>query len=362
MATRTGWLEKLDGLARKKSAPTTIGTPSLTSDRLYEEYAEFLRRVSETHPLLVLVDDLQWTDLASAGLLFHLSRRIADRPILLLGAYRPDVVAQGRDGARHPLDPVLNEVKRYSGQATIDLAPSSRQEARAFVDAVLDAEPNVLDPAFRQALCDRTEGHPIFVTELLRVMRARGDLFQDDQGRWAARPGIDWSTFPERVEGVVAERIDRVAPEERALLQAASVEGDVFIAEVVARLTKGEPRQVVTVLGTSLDRDHALVSGAGVRRVGEQRLSSYAFRHHMMQEYLYQSLDAAERAYFHEDVAAALFSLYGERDDQIVGELAYHYRRAGVADRAFHYSVLAGDRGARRLRQPGCHRAVHERG
>jgi predicted ATPase len=344
VAARAGWLDKLEGLTGKKPAASTLGAPSLSSDRVYEEYAAFLRHLSESQPLLITLDDLHWTDSASAGLLFHLSRRITDCPILILGAYRPDIASQGRDGSRHPLEPVLNEVKRYSGQGTIDLAPSTREEARAFVDAVLDAEPNTFDDAFRQALSRRTEGHPIFLTEMLRVLRARGDLFQDDQGRWTARPEIDWSTFPERVEGLVAERIARLQPDELALLQAASVEGDTFIAEVVARVTTRDPRQVVTALSTSLDRGHALVSGAGVRRIGEQRLSSYTFRHHMMQEYLYQSMDAAQRAYLHEDVAQALLALYGEDDGQIIGELAWHYRQAGVADRAFHYGVLAGDR------------------
>jgi len=346
VASRAGWLGKLNELAQKKPVTTKIGAPSLSSERVYEEYTEFLRHAAQAQPLLLLLDDLQWTDAASAGLLFHLSRRINDRPILILGAFRPDVVAQGRDGARHPLEPVINEVKRYSGQALIDLAPASLEAARAFIDQVLDAEPNVLDQDFRQALCDRTEGHPIFVIELLRAMRDRGDLVKDDQGRWMAKAGIDWSTFPERVDGILAERMARLTAEELTLLQAASVEGNSFIAEVVARLTGQDARQVVTMLGTSLDHDHALVSGAGVRRIGEHRVSAYSFRHNMVQEYFYQSLDAAQRAYLHEDMAAALLSLYGEVDDRIVGELAWHYRQADIPDRAFHYAVLAGDRAA----------------
>ncbi|MFN2149019.1 MAG: ATP-binding protein, partial [Anaerolineales bacterium] len=346
VASRTGWLAKLNDLAQKKPVTTKIGAPSLSSDRVYEEYTEFLRQASLSQPLLIFLDDLQWTDAASAGLLFHLSRRINDRPILILGAFRPNDVSQGRSGARHPLEPVIHEVERYSGQRLIDLAPSSMEAARAFVDDILDSEPNVLDQQFRQDLCDRTEGHPIFVIELLRVLRERGDLIKDDQGRWVAKAEIDWSTFPERVEGILAERVARLKSEELTLLQAASVEGNLFIAEVVARLINQEVRQVVATLSTSIDHEQALISGAGVRRIGEQRLSAYAFRHNMVQEYLYQSLDAAQRAYLHEDVAAALLSLYGDVDDQIVGDLAWHYRQAGISDRAFHYAVLAGDRAA----------------
>ncbi|MEJ2013899.1 MAG: AAA family ATPase, partial [Anaerolineales bacterium] len=346
VASRTGWLAKLNDLAQKKPVTTKIGAPSLSSDRVYEEYTEFLRQASLSQPLLIFLDDLQWTDAASAGLLFHLSRRINDRPILILGAFRPNDVSQGRSGARHPLEPVIHEVERYSGQRLIDLAPSSMEAARAFIDDILDSEPNVLDQQFRQDLCDRTEGHPIFVIELLRVLRERGDLIKDDQGRWVAKAEIDWSTFPERVEGILAERVARLKSEELTLLQAASVEGNIFIAEVVARLINQEARQVVATLSTSIDHEHALISGAGVRRIGAQRLSEYTFRHNMVQEYLYQSLDAAQRAYLHEDVAAALLSLYGDVDDQIVGKLAWHYRQAGISDRAFHFAVQAGDRAA----------------
>ncbi len=344
VARRVGWLEQLDGLAKKKKSESSLGEPSMQPDRIFEEYAAFLRRLSETNPIVISIDDLQWMDNASAGLFFHLARRIEDRRIMLIGAYRPDVVAVGRGGERHPLEPIVSEIMRYRGQAIIDLSGETPAEGRAFVDALLDAEPNALDETFRKDLFQHTEGHALFTSELLQSLRERGDLAQDEAGLWIARPDIDWPAIPGRVEGIVAERVARLDASDQRLLKAASVEGDTFTAEVVARVINEDVRQIVGRLGASLALDQGLISGAGVRRVGAQRSSSYTFRHRVFQEYLYGLMDEAERSYLHEDVAQALVALYGEDDEKIIGQLAFHYRAAGSSDLAFKYSVVAGDR------------------
>lgn len=342
VASQAGWLEKLDRLAQKKRTDPTLGEASLPQDRVFEEYAAFLRRLAEATPLILTLDDLQWLDSASAGLLFHLGRRLADTRVLIVGTYRPEVIAHGREGGRHPLEPVLREFLRTTGEAGIFLGHESPAEGRVFLDAMLDGEPNRLSEDFREALYRHTEGHPLFVAELWRGMRERGDVTQDPQGRWVASSGVDWSALPPRVEGAVGERIARLGDLEQKILATASVEGDPFTAEVLAVIVRMDPREVVAALG-GLDRDHSLVRSAGVRRVGEQRLSSYAFRHDLFRQYIYSRLDPAERAYQHEDVAKTLLAFYGQAEGEIVGQLARHYREAGIADKAFEYSVRAGD-------------------
>ena len=72
------------------------------------------------------------------------------------------------------------------------------------MDAILDTEPNKLEDAFREALFKRTGGHPLFTVELLRDMQSRGGLVQDEAGRWCEGQGLDWETFPARIEAVIA--------------------------------------------------------------------------------------------------------------------------------------------------------------
>ena len=119
--------------------------------------------------------------------------------------------ASGRNNERHPLEPILNELKRYNGDIVIDLGATRATEGRAFVDALIDAEPNRLDETFRAELFARTDGHPLFTVELLRNLQERGDLVRDAEGKWIQKESLDWNALPARVEGVIEERIARLA-------------------------------------------------------------------------------------------------------------------------------------------------------
>ncbi|MEJ2352965.1 MAG: hypothetical protein P8Y03_24525, partial [Anaerolineales bacterium] len=95
---------------------------------------------------------LQWADLGSISLLFHLGRQVAHSRILILGAYRPEEVALGREGDRHPLEPVVNELQRQFGDITQNVDQAGSRE---FVEAFLDSEPNRLGGSFREMLYQR---------------------------------------------------------------------------------------------------------------------------------------------------------------------------------------------------------------
>jgi hypothetical protein len=249
------WFERLQALARPR--PTLPNT--LDQHYLFEQYARVLHRLAERTPLLITLDDLQWADVGSISLLFHVGRRLTGARILVVGAYRPDEVALGRAGQRHPLEKVLTEFKRAFGDIQIDLAAPETPEARTFIDAYLDMQPNRLGKEFRQALWQQTGGHPLFTVELLRAMQERGDLIQAEDGRWLAHGALDWQTLPARVEGVIEERIGRLAPEQRELLAVASVEGEEFTAEVVAQAQQMSERQVLHILSQEFEARHRLV-------------------------------------------------------------------------------------------------------
>ena len=215
----------------------------LTQRNLLQQYADFLRTVSAERPLLLFVDDVQWIDAASLNFLFHLGRNLEDSRILLLVAYRPDDVALGRDGCRHPLEAVVNELQRRHGESRIDLDQAMQTEGQVFVEAFLDTERNRLGAAFRNTLYSRTGGHPLFVIELLRSMQTQGDLVQDAEGYWIEGPKLDWDALPARVEAVIQEHVDRLAPDLREVLEIASVEGEVFTAQVVAHVRGSAERR-----------------------------------------------------------------------------------------------------------------------
>lgn len=325
--------------------------PDLDQARIYQQYAAALRRLTQAAPLVIILDDLQWADVPSIGLLFHLLRTIQDGALLIVGSYRPDDVAMGRDGERHPLESTMNEIKRYFGDVWIDLGQAGAGEGQRFIDLLLDQEPNGLDREFRAALLAHTGGHPLFALELIREMRARGDLQQDASGRWMSRPGLAWESLPPRVEGVAAERMARLERRQLDILTSACVEGVEFHVQVLSRLLGTNERELMRELAREIEKRHQLVHEAPEVRMGRQIFTRYRFAHSVFQQYLYNGLTRAERRIYHGDVADALEQLYTGHEagaaSPIAVQLAYHYDQAGDADRAIPYLVQVGDRSRR---------------
>jgi ABC-type oligopeptide transport system substrate-binding subunit len=300
--------------------------------------------MAEQQPLIVILDDLQWADAASISILFHMSRHVGESRILLIGTYRPDEVALGRGGDRHPLDKVLTESKRYLGDVTIDLDRIGESRERQFVDALLNAEPNRLGEPFRQALFEHTRGHALFTVELLQDLRERGILYRDVEGRWTAAEDLDWGVHPTRVEGVIEERVSRLDEELRDMLEVASVAGTDFIAQVVARVEGLGERDVVRRLSRRLGRDHRLVEERGQEEVGPRRVSRYRFVHALVQQFLYGELGPSERSVLHGEIAGVLEEFYADDKESVIVELSRHYDEAGEREKAIEYLLLAGDR------------------
>ena len=323
--------------------PVGAGMPAAQQSSLFEQYTRVLQALARQVPLLLVLDDLQWADMGTISLLFHLGRHLDGSRILILGAYRPEEVAIGRGGERHPLEPVVNELQRVFGDIVVNLGQA---ESRDFVDAVLDSEPNRLGTTFREMLYRQTRGHPLFTIELLRGLQERGDLLPDAEGRWVEGPDLNWGSLPARVEAVIAERIGRLSEPLRAALRVASVEGEVFTAEVVARIRGAGDAEMLGCLSSELDKRHRLVRAQSIRRLDGQFLSSYSFRHILFQKYLYGTLDEVERVRLHEQVGTALERLNSAQDEAVVldAQMALHFEKARIAGKAIHYLHRAGEK------------------
>ncbi len=144
---------------------------------LFDQLMSTLAAITRERPLLLLLDDLHWVDEASAAFLLRLGRELNDCRLLVLGAYRSNIVALGRRNPqsgqidRHPMAAVVNELQRLNGEILVEL---ERADGRAFVEAYVDTEPNRLGARFRDALYAQTGGHALFTVEVLRNLQARG--------------------------------------------------------------------------------------------------------------------------------------------------------------------------------------------
>jgi DNA-binding SARP family transcriptional activator len=334
-----GWARLQRRVAR--GGPDPAEAPCLQAN-LHEQLAAVIQAVAAQRSLLLLLDDLQWADASSIGLFFHLSRHISRSRILLLATYRPEDISVGWENGAHPLSAVIGELQRDWGEIQIRLDQRTGEEGRRYVDALLDTEPNRLGEEFRQTLFQLTGGHALFTVELLRDMQECGDLQRDGEGRWIEGLTLHWERLPTRVEAVIERRLGRLPGDLRRALRVASVEGEEFTAEVVARVLEVSEGSLIRQLSAIAGRQHRLLNAPSLHWLGSQHLSRYRFRHSLFHRYLYQSLDEAERKVLHQAVGTALESLHGDQADRVAVQLARHFEAAGSRLKAVDYRLQAG--------------------
>jgi len=336
------WLHQLRELVIMKRVGQ--GRQDFQKKDLFEQYTNVLRRLSQQTSLLLILDDLQWADMGSLYLLFHLGRQLDKERIMILCAYRPEELELGRDGERHPLEKVLAEFKRQFGNIWIDLNKVEDIERGDFVNAFLDTEPNRLAASFRKDLTRHTDGNPLFTIELLKDMQERGDLMKDTQERWTAKTEFKIKELPSKIEGVIEERISRLGNELRQALIIASVEGERFFAQAISQVMCVDEGEILRCLSEELEKRHHLIREIGQRQVGSHSLSHFRFNHSMFQHFLYNAISAGERRLLHGKIASALEELYKGYTEEIDVYLARHFTEAENGKKAIPYLLHSGDR------------------
>jgi len=335
-AMKLPWAQELQ--RRLNGSPVRPHERSLRQENVFEQYKQVLEAMTVERPLLLLLDDLHWADSASIGLLFHLSRRLLESRILIVGTYRNQDVSRPIDDKPHPLPGLVAELTRIHGDVTLDL---DEVRGRAFIDALLDARPNSLDERFRDSLTRHTAGNPLFAVELLQSLESSGVLTEDASGQLVQGSPIEWHSLPSRVAGVIASRVTQLTTAQKGILSASSVQGDEFIADVVAEVVRADRRDVIRELSGPLQKEMRLVSAIGLQESGGRRLARYRFRHSVVQDFLYRQLDEIESAELHGETGRALEAAYGSETASVSVPLAVHFTKSGDWSRAMKYRMLA---------------------
>jgi class 3 adenylate cyclase/tetratricopeptide (TPR) repeat protein len=290
-------------------------------ERAVEAVRLLLLRESSNQPLLLVFEDLHWIDAETQTLLDALVESIPTAPVLLAVNYRPEY--------RHPWGS-----KTYYRQLRID--PLPRESAEALLEPLLGTHPE-LRPLQRM-LIERTEGNPLFLEESVRTL-VETEVLVGQPG--AYRLGKDPLAIqvPSTVQAILAARIDRLAPEDKQLLQAASVIGkDVPWAVLVE--TAEQPEDAIR---RGLGRLQA------AELVYETRMfpaPEYTFKHALTHEVAYGSVLQERRRALHARILGVIERVYADRLSEHVDRLAHHAFRGEVWDKALHYLRRIGATGA----------------
>ena len=291
--------------------------------RTLEGLKRLLLRESQAQPVIAMFEDLHWIDGETQGFLDSLVESVPSARLLVLVNYRPEY-QHGWGG------------RTYYTQ--LRLAPLSPQSAEGLLEAMLGDEPRLLP--LKRLLIDRTQGNPFFLEESVRSL-VETNVLVGARGAYRLARALPEGHVPATVQAVLAARIDRLAPEDKRLLQTASViGGDVPFALLLAvsELAEDPLRTGLAHLQTA-----ELLYESSLFPEPE-----YAFKHALTNEVVYRGLLQDRQRALHGRILDAIETLYGDRLVEQVERLAHHAVRGARWDRAVRYLRQAGEKAVAR--------------
>jgi len=338
--TTTPYLAALLGLPIA-DAPGPTATPEVLRQRTIDALKSVILAVADQRPLVLILEDLHWSDPATVEVLAAIVAGMADASLLLVLAYRPDYAVSWSGAARHERI-VLGQLTSATTAEMVrmilsrpvaardPLPPHHTEDGRA---PVQEPQPTGrVSVEVEQLIAMNTDGNPLFVEELTRSLIENGDL-QLRNGDYVLTRPVERVQIPATVQGVLLSRVDRLSEPLKQVMQAASVIGRVFAQQLLAR---------VIGTGDGLDATLARLQELElVYRTAEPGQREYSFKHVLTQEAVYDTLLRSRREQYHLAIGGAIEGLHTDHLEEQYEVLAHHFRRSGDREKAVRFLGLA---------------------
>ncbi|GAC1602585.1 MAG: hypothetical protein NVS3B21_30820 [Acidimicrobiales bacterium] len=307
--------------------PPVIGDPELERLRIYRSVGDLLARAGDMSPVLLVLDDLQWADSATVGLLLWLVRDSRPMRVAIVVTYRDTDIDR-----THPLGKALADLRRFPDVLRLSLSGLGVDELAVLLERAGD-QPIDDDTRRLAALLEaETEGNPFFVGEVIRHLIESGTVHHDGD-RWVTDASVVAASVPEGVRDVVGRRMSALGDEVNEVLQAASVLGAEFDLDVLSCLVD-KPTETLVELLVEPCRRRLILEGDHVDR--------YVFAHALIRQTLAEELPAGRRARLHRAAADAIETATPDAH----GAIARHLAAAGMVGdpvRALGHAAMAAD-------------------
>jgi DNA-binding winged helix-turn-helix (wHTH) protein/tetratricopeptide (TPR) repeat protein len=317
-------------------------------DRMLREMGQFLDRYTERRPLLLVTEDLHWSDRATIQLIDYIARRRGGARLMWLASFRlTEVVALD-----HPLNPLRHELRLHDLCEEIVLDPFSESEV---ADYVAERSPAIAtDEAFVRALHERTDGLPLFVASVMTDVITRAPQAGDDA---AAGSQLAKIAVPENIAAIIDHYIAKLTGDQRLVLSAAAVCGIEFRIHTISGALE---RDAVWVGQTcdELAREQLWLFAPRAEESSNATELPYSFRHALFRQVLYERTSPSVRTQFHRKMGHALEQERATRIPITAAELATHFERGGDAITAVRYYAEAADAALAHFSPEECIRLV----
>ncbi len=314
------WLTQLPAFNDAMLNPPGSNTgKAVSAQRMLREMADALEAAAAERPMLLVFEDMHWSDTSTVDLLSLLAQRREPARLLIIATCRPvELIVNA-----HPLKQIKHELIARGQAGEILLGRLSRADVRAYMATCRPG--HTTTSAVADAVYRRSQGHPLFMAQLANDLPDSAGEFQ-----------IDDAALPTGIAELIDAQLSRLAPEALAILEAACVAGVEFVtAEVAAALEM--PSSSVEARLEALAQAGQFIEPCGVIEWHDGTVSgAYRFGHDLYREVLYRRLGASRRVHFHDLIGSRLEAAYGARADEIAAKLALH---AECARKWWHAAV-----------------------
>lgn len=320
-------LAVLFGVAEESAAETRLEGETFKGS-LFASMIPFWQAIASTYAVVVCFDDMQWMDAASAELLEHVLRNIGEVPLHMLCAMRPSMQSAGWALMEYAESQFGEHVSR------IALPPLSQEENEQLLDSLLPAGDT--SASVREQILRKAAGNPLFVEEVVRVLRDQAAKAQREEPRaWSTQRELDIE-IPDNLQTLLIARVDHLDPEVRETLMLASVLGTSFDFTVLTHVAGRDAAELS-------EHMHELQLQGLIKETARSPEPMYRFVHILLQETAYRMILRRQRRQYHLRVAETLEELYADNLSDRAVVLAHHFDSAGERERASHYYARAGN-------------------
>ncbi len=339
-----GWLAQMPSLVpqseRSHLQSHAVGT---TRERMLREMAETIETLAAAYPLLLILEDLHWSDYSTLDLVSYLARRQDRARLMVIGTYRPVDVIIGD----HPIKGVKRELQAHRLCQELALEYLSEEAVGKYLTARFPGHEFPL--RFRRTIYRRTEGNPLFMVNLVEYLIDQ-KMIVAKKGSWEFR--VDVSEIergvPANLRQLIEKQLERLSPDERAVLEAASVAGvECSCVAIAAGLDK--PTEWIEQHCEELARRHQFLSPSWLVELPDGTMTPrHRFIHILYRDVPYRLMAPMRRSQIHQRIAERGVAIYGDRSSEIAAELAMHFEQSRDWPRALEYLLQAAQNAAAR--------------
>jgi tetratricopeptide (TPR) repeat protein/predicted Ser/Thr protein kinase len=309
-----------------------------TKDRMLRELGDALAALTAETPVLLVLEDMHWTDPGSVDMLRHLAERAHGQRLLLVVTARPEDIERNNP----TLKKCYTEMRARGVCDEIALQVLGVQDLAAYLDAHF--APNEFPAELASVIHSKSEGHPLFATGAIQILAERGDIVRT-AGAWKLKQPLEQTELdvPVSVRSMIEKKVGLLSDAQRQALQYASIEGEVFTSTVLAVLLEAEELDLEERLDV-LGKLHRLIQAQGEEELPDGSVATiYRFTHALYQNFLYDQLLSKRRVLLHRRVGETLERVYAGQHARVAGALATHFERGRDFAKAIAFLILAGD-------------------